>query len=122
LKAWERHIAWIQAQQVRLLADVEAEVLEAPPNEMGWVDYDWNFACDDVACALKLSGTTAADRLAVATALESRFPTTVGLLERGEICYLQAKALTETTHTLDPEAAAAVEAMVVGKMPTQSVG
>ncbi|WP_030549467.1 DUF222 domain-containing protein, partial [Streptomyces albus] len=33
-----------------------------------------------------------------------------------------AKALTETTHTLDPEAAAAVEAMVVGKMPTQSVG
>ncbi|MBQ0988462.1 DUF222 domain-containing protein, partial [Streptomyces sp. F63] len=122
LRAWERHIAWIQAQQVGLLADIEADALEAVPNEIGWVDYDWDFACEDVACALRLSGVTAADRLAVATALEGRFPTTVGLLERGEICYLQAKAVTETTATLDPEAAARVEAMVAPKMPTQSVG
>ncbi|WP_327188550.1 HNH endonuclease signature motif containing protein [Streptomyces xinghaiensis] len=122
LKAWERHVAWIQAQQVGLLADIEADALEAAPDELGWVDYDWNFACEDVACALRLSGNTAADRLAVATALEGRFPTTVGLLERGEICYLQAKAVAEVTGTLDPEAAGRVEAMVLPKMPTQSVG
>ncbi|OFA53735.1 HNH endonuclease [Streptomyces fradiae] len=122
LKAWERHVAWIQAQQVGLLADVEADALDATPNEVGWADYDWDFACEDVACALKLSGNTAAERLAVATALEGRFPTTVSLLERGEICYLQAKAVTEVTGTLDPEAAARVEAMVVPKMPGQSVG
>ncbi|MBQ0987502.1 DUF222 domain-containing protein [Streptomyces sp. F63] len=122
LKAWERHTAWIQAQQVRLLADIEAEALEATPNAIGWVDYDWNFACEDVACALRLSGNTAADRLAVATALEERFPTTVSLLERGEICYLQAKAVTEVTGTLDPEAAGVVEALVAPKMPAQSVG
>ncbi|MCC5035162.1 HNH endonuclease [Streptomyces sp. WAC 00631] len=122
LKAWERHVAWIQAQQVGLLADIEADALDATPNEVGWVDYDWNFACEDVACALKLSGNTAADRLAVATALEGRFPTTVSLLERGEICYLQAKAVAEVTGTLDPEAAGVVEAMVAPKMPAQSVG
>ncbi|MCC3652443.1 HNH endonuclease [Streptomyces sp. S07_1.15] len=122
LKAWERHTSWIQAQQVGLLADIEADALEAAPNELGWVDYDWNFACEDVACALKLSGNTAADRLAVATALEGRFPTTVSLLERGEICYLQAKAVAEVTGTLDPEAAGRVEAMVLPKMPGQSVG
>ncbi|MZE79207.1 DUF222 domain-containing protein, partial [Streptomyces sp. SID5475] len=122
LKAWERHTSWIQAQQVGLLADIEADALDARPDGMGWADYDWDFACEDVACALKLSGNTAAERLAVATALEGRFPTTVGLLERGEICYLQAKAVTEVTGTLDPEAAGRVEAMVVAKMPGQSVG
>ncbi|MBQ0986586.1 HNH endonuclease, partial [Streptomyces sp. F63] len=31
LRAWERHIAWIQAQQVGLLADIEADALEAVP-------------------------------------------------------------------------------------------
>ncbi|WP_095757022.1 HNH endonuclease signature motif containing protein [Streptomyces xinghaiensis] len=122
LKAWERHTSWIQAQQVGLLADIEADALDARPDGRGWADYDWDFACEDVACALKLSGNTAAERLAVATALEGRFPTTVGLLERGEICYLQAKAVTEVTGTLDPEAAGRVEAMVVAKMPGQSVG
>ncbi|MZE80894.1 DUF222 domain-containing protein, partial [Streptomyces sp. SID5475] len=111
-----------QAQQVGLLADIEADALDARPDGMGWADYDWDFACEDVACALKLSGNTAAERLAVATALEGRFPTTVGLLERGEICYLQAKAVTEVTGTLDPEAAGRVEAMVLPKMPGQSVG
>ncbi|NJQ03981.1 HNH endonuclease signature motif containing protein, partial [Streptomyces zingiberis] len=121
LKALERHVAWLQARQVGLLADVDADGVEAAPDER-WPQWDVNWACDEVACALRLSSNTAADRLAVATALDERFPATVTLLEAGEICYLQARAMTEITHTLDPETASAVEAMVVGTMPSQSVG
>ncbi|WP_238153789.1 hypothetical protein [Streptomyces xinghaiensis] len=32
LKAWERHTSWIQAQQVGLLADIEADALDARPD------------------------------------------------------------------------------------------
>ncbi|WP_030549485.1 HNH endonuclease signature motif containing protein, partial [Streptomyces albus] len=103
------------------LADVEAEVLEAPPNEFGWVDYDWNFACDDVACALKLSGTTAADRLAVATALESRFPTTPQAAELDAAIDAHAATFTDDDRTLNQKRVDALYDLVVNRPVTETV-
>lgn len=124
LKALERHTAWIQAQQVHILAALDADAQAALP-EGKWsesMEGEWNFACEEVACALKLSGTTAAKRLQVARELDSHYPTTLGLLERGEICYMQAVAVTEACGVLDPLLAAEVEAAVAGKMPRLATG
>jgi hypothetical protein len=124
LKTLERHAAWIQAQQAHILAALDADAQAALP-EGKWnesIEGEWNFACEEVACALKLSGTTAAKRLQVARELDSHYPTTLGMLERGEICYMQAVAVTEACGVLDPLLAAQVEAAIAEKMPGLATG
>ncbi|MCQ8836003.1 HNH endonuclease signature motif containing protein [Streptomyces malaysiensis] len=124
LKALERHTGWIQAHQAQILAALEAEAEAEPPAAVRERDAEaaWNFTCEEVACALKLSGTTAARRLEVARELDRHYPTTLGLLERGEICYMQAVAVTEACAVLDPEVAGQVEAVLVEKMPGLATG
>ncbi|MFJ1993783.1 HNH endonuclease signature motif containing protein [Streptomyces asiaticus] len=124
LKALERHTGWIQAHQARILAALEAEAETELPAAVRERDAEaaWNFTCEEVACALKLSGTTAAKRLEVARELDRHYPTTLGMLERGEICYMQAVAVTEACAVLDPEVAGQVEASLVEKMPGMATG
>jgi hypothetical protein len=66
LTALEKHISWLQAQQHRLLAVMAAEPVV--PGPVGELDKQW--VREDVAAALRLSGQTAADRLALATELD----------------------------------------------------
>ncbi|GAA3371912.1 HNH endonuclease signature motif containing protein [Streptomyces sannanensis] len=123
LGAWERHRAWLDGRQVRLLAALDTKIDEELPE--GWteqVQAEWNAAVEEVGCALKLAGSTAADRLGVARALEARHPTTLGLLEAGDISYQQAKAVTEACEVLSPEVAAQVEEAVAPKLPTLAAG
>ncbi|WP_240813042.1 HNH endonuclease signature motif containing protein [Streptomyces sp. DASNCL29] len=124
LKALERHTGWIQAHQAQILAALEAEAEAELPATVRERDAEaaWNFTCEEVACALKLSGTTAAKRLEVARELDRHYPTTLGMLERGEICYMQAVAVTEACAVLDPEVAGQVEAALVEKMPGMATG
>ncbi|WP_413799899.1 DUF222 domain-containing protein [Streptomyces iranensis] len=124
LKALERHTGWIQAHQAQILAALEAEAEAELPAAVRERDAEaaWNFTCEEVACALKLSGTTAAKRLEVARELDRHYPTTLGMLRRGEICYMQAVAVTEACAVLDPEVAGQVEAALVEKMPGMATG
>ncbi|WP_325119297.1 HNH endonuclease signature motif containing protein [Streptomyces sp. GMR22] len=124
LKALERHTGWIQAHQARILAALEADADAELPAAVRERDAEaaWNFTCEEVACALKLSGTTAAKRLEVARELDRHYPTTLGMLESGEICYMQAVAVTEACAVLDPEVAGQVEAALVEKMPGMATG
>ncbi|MBU3870914.1 HNH endonuclease [Streptomyces sp. 4503] len=124
LKALERHTGWIQAHQAQILAALEADAEAELPEAVRDRDAEaaWNFTCEEVACALKLSGTTAAKRLEVARELDRQYPTTLGMLERGEICYMQAVAVTEACAVLDPEVAGQVEAVLVEKMPAMATG
>ncbi|AUA13028.1 hypothetical protein CFP59_05182 [Streptomyces malaysiensis subsp. malaysiensis] len=124
LKALERHTGWIQAHQAQILAALEADADAELPAAVRERDAEavWNFTCEEVACALKLSGTTAAKRLEVARELDRHYPTTLGMLERGEICYMQAVAVTEACAVLDPEVAGQVEAVLVEKMPGLATG
>ncbi|MGW4078563.1 DUF222 domain-containing protein [Streptomyces asiaticus] len=124
LKALERHTGWIQAHQARILAALEADADAELPAAVRERDAEavWNFTCEEVACALKLSGTTAAKRLEVARELDRHYPTTLGMLESGEICYMQAVAVTEACAVLDPEVAGQVEAALVEKMPDMATG
>ena len=116
LAAMEKQLAWWKARQYRLLAVMAEEpVVKTPLDEL-----DKHWVREDVACALRLSATTAADRLELAREL-TRLPTTVDLLERGGLTEHHARHLAEEIRTLDDAAATAVEAAVLAKAPEQSL-
>ena len=115
LVAWERHIAWAQAQQLRLLA-VMAESGTGPRAEL---DRQW--VREDVACALRLSAGTAADRLELAVELTNRLPDTLALLERGETTVHHARHLAESVCALDAASATVVESQVLAGAAHQNL-
>ena len=116
LAAMEKQLAWWKARQYRLLAVMAAEpVVKTPLDEL---DKEW--VREDVACALRLSATTAAIRLELAREL-TRLPATVDLLERGGLTEHHARHLAEETVGLDDATAAAVEAAVLTNAPEQSL-
>jgi hypothetical protein len=85
---------------------------------LGELDKHW--VREDVACALRLSATTAAIRLELAREL-TRLPATVDLLERGGLTEHHARHLAEEIRTLDDAAATAVQAAVLAKAPEQTL-
>lgn len=125
----EAHLSWVQAKQVEVLAAIaeRAETSEAVIlAEGGRLDdvfaASWDTAVEEVACALRLANVTAAQRLKVASLLGGRHEATVGLLTEGRISYVQAQAVAEQLEVVDDEVAGQVEAVMVGKMPTQAAG
>ena len=118
LVAVERQLGWLHAVQQRVLATMaeQAENAARPgdPSGQSWVR-------EDVACALRLSGQVAADRLDAATELVRRAPRALRLLERGDISYLHARSLSDATAGLDDEQAREVQERVLGRAPEQTL-
>ncbi len=114
LAALERQRSWIDAQQLRLLAVMANDPVE--PGSIEEMDKQW--VKEDVACALRLSAQTAADRLEFAQAM-TRLAATLDLQERGEITVHHSRHLAETVMTLDDKTTAAVETSVLAKAPEQ---
>ncbi len=114
LAALERQRSWIDAQQLRLLAVMANDPVE--PGSIAEMDKQW--VKEDVACALRLSAQTAADRLEFAKAM-TRLAATLDLQERGEITVHHSRHLAETVMTLDDDTATAVETSVLPKAPEQ---
>ncbi|HEY3632300.1 MAG TPA: DUF222 domain-containing protein, partial [Jatrophihabitantaceae bacterium] len=110
LVALERQAAMIAAQQQRVLARMAADQTD----ERNWVR-------EDVACALRMSGRTAARRLAVAQTLAEWLPATLRLLDRGEVGYLHAAFLAEAVFALDEKQARAVEERVLPRAHEQTL-
>ncbi|HEY3630245.1 MAG TPA: DUF222 domain-containing protein [Jatrophihabitantaceae bacterium] len=110
LVALERQAAWIAAQQQRVLARMAVEQAD-----------DRNWVREDVACALRMSGRTAARRLAVAQTLAERLPATLKLLDRGEVGYLHAAFLAQAVFALDAKQARAVEEQVLPRAVEQTL-
>ncbi|WP_327299612.1 MULTISPECIES: DUF222 domain-containing protein [unclassified Streptomyces] len=126
LAVLERHAAWFAARQVHLLADIAAHAESEPPPHERDTDSqllnNGDYAAEEVACALRISNTTATERLRIAKELAGRYSNTLGLLEGGEICYMQARNLANACRVLEPKAAARVETAMATKMPTQATG
>jgi hypothetical protein len=110
LVALERQAAWIAAQQQRVLARMAV----AQSDERNWVR-------EDVACALRMSGMTAARRLAVAQTLTEQLSATLRLLDRGQVSYLHAAFLAEAVFALNDKQASAVEERVLPRAPEQTL-
>ncbi|WP_371791018.1 DUF222 domain-containing protein [Streptomyces sp. NBC_01471] len=126
LAVLERHAAWFAARQVHLLADIAAHAEAAPPSSERDIDTqllnNGEYAAEEVACALRISNSTATERLQIAKELAGQYANTLGLLEGGEICYMQARNLANACRVLEPKAAARVESAMATKMPTQATG
>ncbi|UGY93317.1 DUF222 domain-containing protein [Streptomyces gobiensis] len=120
LRAFERHAEWIQAQQVRVLAQLEDDPLPCIPGRRD-ERADYETTVEHVACALRLSHTSAASRLRDARELTGIFDRTLNLLEEGKIHYMQAHAVVDTTANCTEEAARRVETLALPLMPEQSV-
>lgn len=105
LAEWERHRGWFDANVQRVLVAVGGD---APTD----ADAD-DWAREEVACALKLSTTTAGLRLDVARELCGRLARTGQALEEGTLTYLHARALADALADHDDAMAAHVEHAVL---------
>ena len=121
LVAVERHLRWLQAIELELLAGLEAQPLECIPGQPDAL-VDFLETGEQVACALRVSPDTARGRLVEARAIVSRFPRTVALLAQGRIQLMHAKVLSELTANLDDPVATRVEELTVDRFPQQTVG
>ncbi|MGW2287168.1 DUF222 domain-containing protein [Streptomyces phaeochromogenes] len=126
----ERHLGWLQAKQVELLAFISDHTEGPARSDVPAVGADmdavflgeWDCAVEEVACALKLANSTAAQRLETARLLTGRHPATLGLLADGEISYQQARIVAEQCAVLAVEVAGEVERALVERMPQQAAG
>ncbi len=112
LRLWERHAAWVAAQQQLWIVAVAGPVTH---EDDAWVD-------EELGGVLHVSGASAAKRVAVARDLLRRFPRTLALLADGRITLWHAKALADKTRPLDGPAATFVEDSVLAKAASQTVG
>jgi hypothetical protein len=116
LVAYERQIAWLHAEQQRVLASLDGRALDWQGKEA--IDYTQ----EQVGAALRLSPGNAADRLAVGRTLVDRLPRTLELLRRGEITYLHARRLAEAVIAFDAKITGKIEDRVLTRAADQSVG
>ena len=121
LVAVQRARCWLEAVQIGMLAGLQEQPLTCIPGHPDALG-DFLETQEQVACALRISPDTARGRLVEAQQLTSRFPASVGLLAEGRVQIMHLKALLEHTAVLEDEVATRVEALVLPKLPTQTVG
>ena len=113
----ERIIAAAQAEQIRVLATIDAD---PPPAALpGCADKDW--VHEEVACALKVAPGTAALRLAEAS-VAARLPGVLGALADGRVSGFHVRALTRRLLGVPPAVAAAVAEKVLPAAERQTFG
>ncbi|MFC1399794.1 MULTISPECIES: HNH endonuclease signature motif containing protein [Streptacidiphilus] len=121
LVAVARARCWLEAVQIAMLAGLQEQPLTCIPGHPDALG-DFLETQEQVACALRISPDTARGRLVEAQQLTARFPAALGLLAGGQVQIMHLKALLEHTAALDDETATRVEALVLPKLPTQTVG
>lgn len=110
VQAWERQAAWVNARsQEALIAVVGTKAV---------CEDDW--VREEVACALRLSGRAAQNRIHAARTLTTLLPNTLALLEEGTISIRHALAFVDECRDLEEATITAVEARVLPKAPHQT--
>src|SRR5580692_1310765 len=114
----ERQRDALDAEQLELLAVLAVDPVQADRElaiEKQWVR-------EEVACALRIAPSTAADRLGLAEDVVGRFPGTLAALRCGQISVLHARALSEAAAPLPDEVATVLETEVLARAGDQTVG
>ncbi|MDQ4093956.1 MAG: HNH endonuclease [Actinomycetota bacterium] len=121
--AFDRMASWAGARQAALLAEFARRRPGDHPlaANSDIPSRDSEFAPDEVALALRLSRTTAANRLVMAEALTVDLPGTLAAWETGVLDTLKARAITETSYLLPPEKRGALETRVLPRAGTQTI-
>lgn len=115
LAALEQADAMLEAAKIRVLAEMAVADAESDPTGRQW-------AREDVAAALRISPRTAANRMALAETVASRFPAMLRLLGQGRATLMHARKLDELTINLDADTASRVEAAVLDAAQRETVG
>ncbi|HSL09358.1 MAG TPA: DUF222 domain-containing protein [Pseudonocardiaceae bacterium] len=120
---FDRIASWASARQARLLAEFArrrpgdhplAARCDTPSRAS-------EFAPDEIGLALRLSRTTAANRLVMAEVLIADLPGTLAAWQAGTIDSLKARAITETSYLLPGELRGALEARVLPRAGQQTI-
>ena len=121
--AFDRMASWAGARQAALLAEFARRRPDDHPlaANSDIPSRASEFAADEVALALRLSRTTAANRLVMAETLAAELPGTLAAWEAGVIDVLKARAITETSYLLPPEKRSMLEARVLPRAGTQTI-
>jgi hypothetical protein len=125
---YERAIGFLQARQVRHLAQIATHPDPVPgpahPSARQRIDLDRSAelsATQEVACLLRWSTGYTIGRMGEAARLVSELPNTLNGVEGGRFGYLHASSLLNVTKDLDATITAKVEAKVLERAPTQTV-
>ncbi|MGH3914058.1 MAG: DUF222 domain-containing protein [Pseudonocardiaceae bacterium] len=124
LVGFDRVASWASARQARLLAGFalrRPEVKGSPPTRSDVPARYGGYTPDEIALALRLSRTTASNRLAMAQVLVADLPGTLAAWQAGTIDVLKARAITETSYVLPREQRAALEDRVLSRAGQQTV-
>ncbi|MCA1820522.1 MAG: 13E12 repeat family protein [Pseudonocardia sp.] len=136
--AWERVVAWAQANQLREMAifadgaekeavrhaeERAAALISGKPvaPEIAHIDA-LESAAAEISLMLRIAPVTAASRLDDALTLTKRFPATMAALAAGRITLCKARIITEQTEQLSDDEAGTVENRVLGRSTTQTPG
>ncbi|MGH4015481.1 MAG: DUF222 domain-containing protein [Pseudonocardiaceae bacterium] len=120
---FDRVTSWASARQARLLA----EFARRRPRDDGLItrcdrpSAASECAPDEIGLALRLSRTTAANRLAMAEVLVADLPGTLAAWQAGTIDGRKTQAITETSYLLAPEQRGALEARVLPRAGAQTL-
>ena len=120
---FERVAAWAGARQAALLAEFARRRPDddSRPTRSDVPSRCSEFASDEIGLALRLSRTTASNRLVMAQVLVADLPGTLAAWEAGQLDVLKVRAITEASYLLTSEQAMALEARVLPRARQQTV-
>ncbi|MGB8994025.1 MAG: DUF222 domain-containing protein [Pseudonocardiaceae bacterium] len=120
---FERVAAWAGARQAALLAEFARRRPDdgSQPTRSDVPSRCSEFASDEIGLALRLSRTTAANRLVMVQVLVADLPGTLAAWEAGQLDVLKVRAITEASYLLTSEQATALEARVLPRAGQQTV-
>jgi Domain of unknown function (DUF222) len=117
VEAWDRVASWVAARSHRAVAAFAGPGGPEPDGSPDQV-----LCREDLAAALRLGSGTAQARIDQARALAALLPGTLALLEAGEVSARHAAVVVDACQELTAGQAAAVEAKVLPKAPSLTVG
>jgi len=119
LRAWGRLESWAAERKLAVIAELirRRPAPGNPPSGPGGMPRGWGKFCgDELAAAVAISAQAAERTLQLAHDLASRLPGTARALREGVIDLGKARIIAEVTRVLDPEEAAAAEALILAKV------
>ena len=125
ITAWRKVTSWAQARELAAVAELARRrgvALAPQPGRSPADQLKANFAPNEIALALTLTGCSADYWMSLAVSLDSRLPATLAVLAGGKIDLARAKLIDQYTTVLDDDLARMVEARVLPKAERQTTG
>jgi hypothetical protein len=125
LRAWGRLESWAAERKLAVIAELirRRPAPGNPSSGPGGMPRGWGKFCgDELAAAVAISAQAAEKTLQLAHDLACRLPGTARALREGLIDLVKARIIAEVTRVLEPEEAAAAEALILAKVAGKTPG